>query len=126
MADFILSGQDDKLRRSPVIIGAEAHDVDPSHSGRKNSGKTRGGQEGIVARKRLRDLFARAAKNQSFWSVILGGRKIQFNPVLALPRGFLRSLDDLVRSRQHIRRNRQADLLRRFEVDNQLELGRLR
>ncbi len=33
--------------------------------------------------------------------------------------------DDLVRSRQHIRRNRQADLLGRFQVDDQLELGRL-
>ena len=29
---------------------------------------------------------------------------------------------DFIRSRQHIRRDRQADLLRRFQVDYQLEL----
>jgi hypothetical protein len=34
----------------------------------------------------------------------------------------LKSLDDLVRPRQHVRRNRQADLLRRFEIDDELEL----
>ncbi len=37
--------------------------------------------------------------------------------------GFL--LDDLIRSRQHIRWNRQTDLLCRFEIDHELELGRL-
>jgi hypothetical protein len=38
---------------------------------------------------------------------------------------FLPSLDHLVRSRQHARWNREADLLRRFQVDNELKLGRL-
>ena len=33
--------------------------------------------------------------------------------------------NDLVRSRQHIRRDRQADLLRRFEIDDELEFVRL-
>src|SRR5215831_12417580 len=33
--------------------------------------------------------------------------------------------NDFIRSRQHIRRDRQADLLRRLEVDDQLELCRL-
>ena len=33
--------------------------------------------------------------------------------------------DHFIRSRQHIRRNRQADLLCRFEIDDELELRRL-
>src|SRR5262245_16476744 len=39
--------------------------------------------------------------------------------------GSRRSLDHSVRSYQHIRRNRQADLLRCYEIDHQLELRRL-
>jgi hypothetical protein len=35
------------------------------------------------------------------------------------------SLDHLVRSRQHVLRNRQTDLLRGFDVNDELELGRL-
>ena len=35
------------------------------------------------------------------------------------------SPDYLVRPRQHVRRNRQADLLGGFEIDDQLELRRL-
>src|SRR5713226_9851528 len=35
------------------------------------------------------------------------------------------SFDDFVRPHQHVRRNCQADLLRGFEVDDQLELDRL-
>ena len=35
------------------------------------------------------------------------------------------SFDDLIRPRQHVGRNRQADLLSRFKVDNELELYRL-
>ena len=35
------------------------------------------------------------------------------------------SSDDPVRSYQHVRRNREADLLRGFQVDDQLELHRL-
>ena len=34
-------------------------------------------------------------------------------------------IDHLVRPRQHIRRNRQADLFRRFQIDDELELLRL-
>src|SRR5499426_258850 len=36
-----------------------------------------------------------------------------------------RSLDHPIRSRQHVRRNRQADLFGRFEINDQLELLRL-
>src|SRR5437667_10552110 len=51
---------------------------------------------------------------------------IRFSPVLLLfSADSLRSLYDFVRSRQHVRRNRQTDLLRRFQIDHQLELGRL-
>ena len=43
---------------------------------------------------------------------------------LALNRkiGNLKSLDHSVRPRQHVRRNRQADLLGSFEIDDELEL----
>ena len=34
-------------------------------------------------------------------------------------------LDHLVRPRQHVRWNRQADLLRRFQIDDEFELRRL-
>jgi hypothetical protein len=37
----------------------------------------------------------------------------------------LKSLDHLIRPRERFRRNRQADLLRRFQIDNELELRRL-
>ena len=33
--------------------------------------------------------------------------------------------DHLIRSHQHVRRNRQADLLRCLEIDDQLKLHRL-
>jgi hypothetical protein len=36
-----------------------------------------------------------------------------------------RLFDHLIRTRQHVRRNRQADLLRRLEINHQLELSRL-
>ena len=35
------------------------------------------------------------------------------------------SLDYLVRPREHVGRNRQADLLGRFEIDDELDLHRL-
>jgi hypothetical protein len=35
------------------------------------------------------------------------------------------SLDQLVRPSEHLRRDRQADLLRRFKIDHELELRRL-
>jgi hypothetical protein len=41
-------GQDDELRRSAVIMGAKTYDVDPSHSGRENSEKPGGEQEGSL------------------------------------------------------------------------------
>src|SRR5262249_53235630 len=39
--------------------------------------------------------------------------------------GWSLSFYDFVRSRQHIRRNRQIDLLGGFEIDDELELHRL-
>src|SRR5262245_43563148 len=50
--------------------------------------------------------------------------RIQFNP-LASPLGFLPSLDHSVRSRQHIRRNREPDLFSRLQIDDEFELRRL-
>jgi len=41
------------------------------------------------------------------------------------PAGLKRSLDQLGRPREHLRRNRQADLLGRFQIDHELKLGRL-
>ncbi len=38
-------GQDDELRRPAVIKGAKAYDIDLSHSGPQNSGKSREEQE---------------------------------------------------------------------------------
>ena len=35
------------------------------------------------------------------------------------------SSDHLIRSRQHVRRNRQTNLLGGFQINNQLEFGRL-
>jgi hypothetical protein len=46
-------------------------------------------------------------------------RRIQFNPGTV---SWL--LDHLIRSHQHVGRNRQADLLRRLEIYHQLELRR--
>jgi len=46
----------------------------------------------------------------------------EFNSILTSPLGFLTSFDHLIRSHQHIRRNRQADLLGGFEVYYQLKL----
>src|SRR5262249_2287240 len=44
---------------------------------------------------------------------------------LDTPHSPLFSLDDSVRSRQYVRRNREADLLRCLQVDHKLELRRL-
>src|SRR5262245_62839784 len=49
----------------------------------------------------------------------------EYSSILAAPLGFLPSLDHLIRPRQHIRRNRQADLFGGLEIDDELELGRL-
>jgi hypothetical protein len=45
----------------------------------------------------------------------------EFNSILASLLRFLSSFDHSVRSRQHIRRDRQADLLGSLEIDHQLE-----
>ena len=70
--------------------------------------------------------------NLRLWIAILDYRKrfdqIAFIVVLAQSKFEIRnpkSLNYLIRSRQHIRRNRQADLLRGFEIDDELELRRL-
>jgi hypothetical protein len=39
--------------------------------------------------------------------------------------GFLPLLNNFVRSRQHLWRHGQIDLVRRFEIDDELELGRM-
>jgi len=49
----------------------------------------------------------------------------EFNSILASPLRFLRLLDHLIRPREHLLRNRHADLLRRLEIDHQLEFRRL-
>jgi hypothetical protein len=46
----------------------------------------------------------------------------EFSSILATLLGFLPSLDHFIRSIQHRLRNGQADLLRRFEIDDELEL----
>jgi hypothetical protein len=46
----------------------------------------------------------------------------EFSSILAAQLGFLPSLDDLVRSCQHIRWNRQPDLFSRFQIEHQFEL----
>jgi hypothetical protein len=46
----------------------------------------------------------------------------EISSILTSPLGFLPSFDHLIRSHQHIRRNRQADLLGGFEVYYQLKL----
>src|SRR4029077_202351 len=48
------------------------------------------------------------------------GWRIQFNPSIVAS-----SFDHLIRSCQHVRRNRQADLLRRLEIYHQLKFRRL-
>ena len=49
----------------------------------------------------------------------------EFNSIVASALVFLPSLDHLVRSHQHVRRNRQADLLGGFQIDDELKLRRL-
>ena len=46
--------------------------------------------------------------------------------MILLLNGFARVLfDHLIRAREHVGRDRQADLLRGFEIDDELELHRL-
>jgi hypothetical protein len=49
--------------------------------------------------------------------------RIQFNPGIAV--FCLPSFDHLIRPQQHVRRDRQADLLGCLEIDHELELRRL-
>ena len=49
----------------------------------------------------------------------------EINSILAAQLGLLPLLNDFIRSRQHVRRNREADLLGGFEIDHELELYRL-
>ena len=64
-------------------MGAEAYDVNLSHSGRKIARKL-GKSKGYPARKKIaRSPVACAAQNKSFWSALLGGRRNQFNPGIA-------------------------------------------
>ena len=49
----------------------------------------------------------------------------EISSILGSPLGFLRLLDHSVRPHQHIRRNRQTDLLSRFQINDELEFRRL-
>ena len=49
----------------------------------------------------------------------------RFNSILASPFRVLCSFDDSVRPRQHVRRDREADLLGGLEIEHQIELDRL-
>jgi hypothetical protein len=49
----------------------------------------------------------------------------EISSILASQLGFLPSLDQPIRSGEHLRRNLNADLLCRLEIDHQLELRRL-
>ena len=49
----------------------------------------------------------------------------EFSSSLAAPLGFLLSLHHSVRSHQHIRRDRQTNLLSGFQIDDELEFRRL-
>ena len=49
----------------------------------------------------------------------------EFSSILAAPLGFLLSLHHSVRSRQHVRRYRQADLFGSFQINDELKFYRL-
>jgi len=53
---FHTVGQDDKLGRPAVVIRAKTYDVDLGHSGRENSEKPKGEQEGLRVRARYRKI----------------------------------------------------------------------
>jgi hypothetical protein len=58
------------------------------------------------------------------WAAGLSRRRIQFNPGIVfseMATGEILS-NHLIRPCQHVRRNRQADLFRGFQVDDQLKL----
>ena len=48
-----------------------------------------------------------------------------FRSILGSPLRFLCLFNDLIRPYQHVRWNRQADLLGGFQIDDELELFRL-
>src|SRR5215510_5965064 len=64
------------------------------------------------AKKRIKAMAKSAAK---------GSKE---NSIQSSPLDFL-SFDHFICPREHVRRNRQGDLLSGFEIDNELELGRL-
>jgi hypothetical protein len=47
----------------------------------------------------------------------------EINSILAAQLGFLPSLDHVIRPHEHVGRNRQADLLSRFQIDDEPKLG---
>jgi hypothetical protein len=49
----------------------------------------------------------------------------EFNSILASSLRFFRLLDHFVRPHQHVRRNRETDLLGRFQINDKLKLHRL-
>ena len=65
--------------------------------------------------------WTECGRRQSGLSLIDG----ENNSILASPLGFLPSLNHLVRPIQQRLRNRQADLLGCFQIDDELELLRL-
>src|SRR5207253_9504499 len=64
-----------------------------------------------------------SAMGFSIWISISG----RVCPTPFTPHSFTRHdlLNHLIRPRQHIGRNRETDLLRRFQIDDELELRRL-
>jgi hypothetical protein len=61
------------------------------------------------------------------WIVIQskGRSAVRADRRLSIRSNLTRLLDHLIRSREHIRWNRQTDLLGSFQIDDQLELRRL-
>src|SRR5262245_6453807 len=58
------------------------------------------------------------ARNEGWFSSFVLSRLTPYDSLLTFP-------DYFIRSRQHIRRNRQADLLGCLEIDDELKLFRL-
>jgi hypothetical protein len=80
--------------------------------------KQRGRRQGFVEGKDLILLERQLDATQDLFD---GEISSILAPVIVL----LPSLDNFIRSRQHVRRYRQADLLRGLEIDHQLKFRRL-
>jgi hypothetical protein len=66
--------------------------------------------------------------DKTYWTKPLSRRDWlagEFSSILASPLSFLPSLDNLGRPCKHLRWNRQADLLCRLQIDDELEFCRL-